>query len=104
MQSKKVAVITGASRGIGRAVALGLAEDGFNLILIARTKSKLLELEDQIKKFGVKSKIICTDITNFDVLTKSLNEIINEWGRVDVLVNNAGIFRSGSLEATVNDY
>ena len=104
MQLAKVAVVTGASRGIGRAVALGLAEDGYDVVLIARTENKLIALENQIKKFGVKSKIICTDITDFDFLTQALNAVIKEWGRVDVLVNNAGIYRDGTLEASLDDY
>lgn len=104
MHTGKIAIITGASRGIGKAVAEGLAKDGFNLALIARTKNKLIELQERIKSFGVKSKIICADITDFDSITKSLGEIIDEWGRVDLLLNNAGIFRGGSLEATLDDY
>ncbi len=104
MQSEKVAIITGASRGIGNEAAKGLAKDGYNVVIIARTESELLELANQIKEYGVKCKIICSDITHFEVISKELNGIIKEWGRVDVLVNNAGIFRKGTLEASLEDY
>ena len=104
MELEKVAIITGASRGIGREVAKGLAQDGYNVILIARTESELLALADEIKQHGVQSKIISEDITHFEDLSKALNSIINEWGRADILVNNAGIFRNGTLEASLNDY
>lgn len=104
MSSRKVAIITGASRGIGNVVAEGLAEDGYDVVLIARTEDQLLELEKQIKKYGVKSKIICLDITNFEAMTNAVNDVIKQWGRVDILVNNAGIFKDGSLETSLEDY
>jgi short-subunit dehydrogenase len=104
MELGKVAIITGASRGIGREVAKGLAQDGYNVVLIARTESKLLALADEIKQYGVQSKIVCQDLSHFEEVSKALSIIIKEWGRVDVLVNNAGIFRYGTLETSLDDY
>lgn len=104
MQTKKVAIITGASRGIGHEIAYGLAEDGYNLILIARTERNLLQLSKDIAKFGIQTKIIAADVTNFDYLQTELNKIISEWGRLDILVNNAGIYIDGSLETSIEAY
>ncbi len=101
---KKVAVVTGASRGIGYCVAKGLAADGYNVVIIARSEDKLKTLADEIVSHGVDVKIIATDITQHATLTKALAEVINQWGRVDVLVNNAGIFQHGTLDATLDDY
>ncbi len=104
MQSKKVAIITGASKGIGYDVARGLANDGYRVVLIARTENSLSDLAKQITNSGGEVKIICADITNFEFITQELTTIIKQWGRVDVLVNNAGIYKSGTLEATLDDY
>lgn len=104
MRSEKVAIITGASRGIGKEVARGLAEDGYNVVLIARSKNDLVELTDQITQYGVKSKVICADITNFEFISNAIKDVIAEWGQIDVLVNNAGIFIDGSLETSLEDY
>lgn len=104
MRLEKVAIVTGASRGIGKAVALGLAKDGYNIVLIARNQTKLLEVEQEIDALGVKTKIICDDIANFDSISTALSEAIAGWGRVDVLVNNAGIYIEGLLEAPLEDY
>lgn len=104
MQTEKVAVITGASRGIGYTVAKGLAADGYHVAIIARTLSNLLALENEIKQYGIKTKIIAADIADFELIAKEIKAVIKEWGRIDVLVNNAGIFRGGSLTASLDDY
>jgi len=104
MQTNKVAIVTGASKGIGRSVAQGLAEDGYNLVLIARTESKLIELAEETKAYGIKTQIICADITDFTSVCQAVAEIISTWGRVDILVNNAGIFKDGTLQTSNDDY
>lgn len=104
MKAEKVAIVTGASQGIGSAVALGLAEEGYNLVLIARSENKLIEFANQIKKHGVKTKIVCLDVSNFTAIPKVINEVINEWGRIDILVNNAGIHKPGSAEISLEDF
>ena len=104
MKTEKVAIITGASRGIGREVARGLAEEGYHLILIARNQDKLTELQHEIRKFPVQSELIVGDITKFASISEKLDLILEKWGRCDVLVNNAGIFIYGTLDASLEDY
>jgi NAD(P)-dependent dehydrogenase (short-subunit alcohol dehydrogenase family) len=103
MSTKKVAIVTGANRGIGREVAKSLAED-YHVILIARKKVELIELQHEIAKFSGQSEMIVGDITDFDVINEQLNLILKKLGRCDVLVNNAGIFIGGTLDATLDDY
>lgn len=104
MLTKKVALITGASRGIGHEIARGLAEDGYNVILIARDEQKLKMLAKQVTDYGIKAHIICEDITHYENINKELANIFKQWGRIDVLVNNAGVFKDGTLETSLDDY
>jgi NAD(P)-dependent dehydrogenase (short-subunit alcohol dehydrogenase family) len=82
----KIALVTGAGKGIGRACAIALAEAGANLIIISRTKKDLDQVSKIIKKFKVKCKSYVCDITNYNEIKK----IINDQARIDVLINNAG--------------
>ena len=82
----KVALVTGAGKGLGKACAIALAEAGANLIIISRTKKDLNKVSRIIKKFKVKCKSYVCDITNYNEIKK----IINKQSRIDVLVNNAG--------------
>ncbi len=82
----KVALVTGAGKGLGKACAIALAEAGANLIIISRTKKDLNQVSKIIKKFKVKCKSYVCDITNYNEIKK----IINKQSRIDVLVNNAG--------------
>ena len=82
----KVALVTGAGKGLGKACAIALAESGANLIIISRTNKDLQQVSKIIKKFKVKCKSYVCDITNYNEIKK----IINKQTRIDVLVNNAG--------------
>ena len=82
----KVALVTGAGKGLGKACAIALAEAGANLIIISRTNKDLQRVSKIIKKFKVKCKSYVCDITNYNEIKK----IINKQSRIDVLVNNAG--------------
>ena len=82
----KVALVTGAGKGLGRACAIALAEAGANLLIVSRTKKDLDQVSKIIKKFKVKCKSYVCDITNYNEIKK----IINKQSRIDVLVNNAG--------------
>lgn len=86
----RIAVITGASRGIGRAVALGYAAEGAHVILIARTVGGLEEVDDEINKIGGKATLVPLDITDFDALDRLGATIYERWGKLDILVANAG--------------
>lgn len=104
MKTKKTAIITGASRGIGKEIAKGLAEDSYNLLLISRDEKKLRVLQDEINHYPIESKILVCDITNFEKLTVEVSKILSEWDSIDILVNNAGIFKGGSIETSLEDY
>jgi 3-oxoacyl-[acyl-carrier protein] reductase len=88
----KIAVITGASRGIGRAVAVRLAEHGVNMVLAARTPGPLDETVREIKKSaGIQVIGVPTDVARLADLENLVNATMKEFGRVDILVNNAGV-------------
>ena len=82
----KVALVSGAGKGLGRACAIALAEAGANLVLISRTKKDLERVLKTVRKYRVKCKIFVCDITNYNQIKK----IVNNQPRIDVLVNNAG--------------
>jgi NAD(P)-dependent dehydrogenase (short-subunit alcohol dehydrogenase family) len=87
----RIALITGASRGIGRAVALAFAREGAHVLLLARTRKALEEVDDQVRAYGGKATLIPLDLADgkaIDALGPSLYE---RFGRLDVLVGNAGI-------------
>lgn len=104
MTDKPVAVITGASRGIGRAIAEGLAADGYKTILIARSKDTLkrvgFEIVTKLSLTKALSPDLCAlDVTDEAAVQKTLEQIVETYGRIDVLVNNAGQWVAGSLDA-----
>ncbi|RBQ23562.1 L-rhamnose 1-dehydrogenase (NADP(+)) [Candidatus Methanobinarius endosymbioticus] len=86
----RVAVITGASSGIGVQFAKILAEQGADLVLLARRKEKLEEVAEEIKKIGRKCLTVKCDVTQTDQIKNAVKETMNEYGKVDILVNNAG--------------
>ncbi|MGE5473102.1 MAG: 3-oxoacyl-[acyl-carrier-protein] reductase [Ignavibacteriales bacterium] len=94
----KTAVITGSSRGIGRAIALKLADMGADIVLNATVNSDAIDqVEKEIKAKGVKVLTIKCDISNFEEVEKLFEEVIKQFGKVDILVNNAGITKDGLL-------
>jgi NAD(P)-dependent dehydrogenase (short-subunit alcohol dehydrogenase family) len=87
----RIAVVTGASRGIGRAVALGLATAGAHVIAIARTSGALEELDDEIKAKGSTATLVPLDVTDYAGIDR-LGAVIHErWGKLDILIGNAGL-------------
>ena len=94
----KVAVITGAARGIGKAIALQFAKEGANVAFTDLTideNGKATEAE--IAAFGVKAKGYASNAANFEETHKVIDEIVKEFGRIDILVNNAGITKDGLM-------
>jgi NAD(P)-dependent dehydrogenase (short-subunit alcohol dehydrogenase family) len=87
----RVALVTGASRGIGRAVALELARRGAHVIALARTQGALEELDDAIRALGGEATLVPCDIKDFDALDRLGSAIHQRWGKLDILVGNAGI-------------
>ena len=86
----RVALVTGASRGIGRAVALRFAEEGARLILTARTQGALEEVDDEIRKLGDGATLVAEDLTDFDTIDRMGAAVFERFGRLDALVGNAG--------------
>src|SRR5690606_35279536 len=87
----KVAIITGASAGIGWASALALAEEGAELVLTARRKERLDELAEKIKALGSKAHIVTGDAREEAVAKKTIDTAMQVAGRIDILINNTGI-------------
>ncbi|CAN5779893.1 3-oxoacyl-[acyl-carrier-protein] reductase [soil metagenome] len=92
---RRVAVVTGASRGIGRAIALRLARDGRHVVLIARSQGPLDEVKAQIEAAGGSASALAVDIGDSAAFTGALEAVAKEHKRLDILVNNAGITRDG---------
>ena len=89
--ANKTIIITGASRGIGRALAIKLAEKGANLILAARNKANLKTVACECLEIGTKAIAVPTNVTDLTACQKLIKEAVIAFGGIDCLVNNAGI-------------
>jgi len=94
---QRVAIVTGASRGIGRAIASRLAADGRLVILTARTLEALDEARRGIESAGGKAEVRACDVGDGEALTAMIEEVASTHGRLDIMVNNAGITRDGLI-------
>lgn len=101
----KNALITGAGRGIGRAIALALAKEGVNVGLIARTEGPLQETVQTAADEGVKTSFATADVSKSDEVFEAVSSIKEELGHIDILINNAGIAKFGKfLELAMEDW
>ncbi|HBS03332.1 MAG TPA: hypothetical protein DEA96_00095 [Leptospiraceae bacterium] len=94
----KVAVITGASQGIGRAIALELAREGASVALIARSKEKLMAVASAAEALNARAGVYPCDATDSSALRRALDQVQADMGPVDILVNNAGVGTFKPLE------
>jgi NAD(P)-dependent dehydrogenase (short-subunit alcohol dehydrogenase family) len=85
----KAAIVTGGGRGIGRAIALGLAQSGVSVVVTSRTQKEIEGVAEEIRKTGGKALAIVTDLTVNEQLENLVNATVKEFGRIDILVNNA---------------
>jgi 3-oxoacyl-[acyl-carrier protein] reductase len=93
----KVALVTGASQGIGRAVALRLAQDGASVALAARNEEKLKEVAAEIAAAGGSAEVFVMDVAREESIKATAKAVLAHYGKLDILVNNAGITRDGLL-------
>lgn len=94
----KTALVTGASKGIGRSIAMRFAEEGANVAFtFLSSVEKGQELEGELKKFGITAKGYRSDASDFKAAEELINQVVGEFGKLDILVNNAGITRDNLL-------
>ena len=93
----KNALITGAGKGIGKAVAIALAKEGVNVILMARTQSDLDEVAKEVNALGVKSMTVTADVADITSVNTAVEKALAEFKTIDILVNNAGIAAFGKF-------
>ena len=87
----KIALITGATSGIGKATATKLAEIGYNIIITGRRGDRLAALEDELKAKGIKVLALQFDVRNQEEVHNAISNLPTEWKNIDILVNNAGL-------------
>ncbi|WP_035647975.1 3-ketoacyl-ACP reductase [Flavobacterium sp. ASV13] len=93
----KTALITGAGKGIGKAIAIALAKEGVNVILIARTQADVDQLADQTNNLGVKSLALAADVSDMNSINSAVEKALAEFKNIDILINNAGIASFGKF-------
>src|SRR4028119_54215 len=86
----KTALVTGAGKGIGRAIAIALANEGAQVGLIARTEKDLQAVANEIQSTGGKTAIATADVSNIESVNAAVESIQTELGNIDILINNAG--------------
>ena len=103
MLSEKVAIVTGASRGIGRCIALALAAQGAKVVASARNAEALDKLVEEIKQQGGEATAVVGDVAVDTDASELIDQAVAKYGQVDILVNNAGITRDGLLLRMKNE-
>ena len=96
----KTAVVTGAGRGIGRAICVALAQEGATIVLASVTKAKLNETAKLVDKAGGKAHIVVTDLMDDDSISNLIKTVKNNFGVLDILINNAGVTHTLKFEET----
>ena len=95
--TNQIAVVTGAGRGIGRAIALKFANEGADVVVVSRTPENSEKVAAEIRALGRKAWALAVDVSNSEAVTAAADKIIADCGKVDILVNNAGVTRDGLL-------
>jgi 3-oxoacyl-[acyl-carrier protein] reductase len=101
----KNAIITGAGKGIGKAIALALAKEGVNIILVARTQEEIDSVAAKVRSLRVKAIAITADVADINSVNAAIEKALAEFGTIDILINNAGIAAFGNfLELEPTDW
>jgi 3-oxoacyl-[acyl-carrier protein] reductase len=95
MSDKRIAFVTGASRGIGKGIALRLAKDGRHVVLVSRSEGPLSEVKAMIESGGGSAEVLTVDVGDAKAFAAALEGVASAHGRLDILVNNAGITKDG---------
>lgn len=93
----KNALITGGGKGLGRALAIALAQEGVNVGLIARSEADLLKVADELKEYNITTAVAPGDVSDMESINAAVQKIRAELGPIDILINNAGISTFGSF-------
>jgi 3-oxoacyl-[acyl-carrier protein] reductase len=93
----KTALITGAGKGIGKAVAIALAKEGVNLILVSRTQSDIDQLADEASNLGVKALALSADVADINSINSAVEKALAQFKSIDILINSAGIASFGKF-------
>ena len=96
----RVAIVTGASSGIGRATAVAFAREGAKVALLARDEARLHDTARDVKRAGGEALVLPTDVTVPEQCERAVRATVDRWGGIDILVNAAGIIASGTIEDT----
>lgn len=101
----KTALVTGAGKGIGKAIALALAKEGVNVILVARTQEEIDSVAAKVRSLRVKALAVTADVADINSVNAAVEKALNEFGTIDILINNAGIASFGKfLELEPTDW
>lgn len=95
---EKIAIVTGASRGVGKDIAKYLAESGYFVILLARDGEKLEQVSNEIQENKGKSAFYSIDVSNASQVKSCISQIVNKYNRIDLLINNAAILKRGTTD------
>lgn len=102
--TNQIALITGASSGIGRSIALTFAQAGIDLLLVSRSLEKLQSVHHEVRALGVQAHIYAVDLSLVDQVQSQISKIVEEAGKLDILVNNAGMGYTGAISETPLDH
>lgn len=101
----KIAIVTGAGRGIGRVIALLLNQSGARVVLASRSESELSAVGEEVTKQNGEALVVATDLTRDEEIERLVNKTLERWGSVDYLINNAGWGRNSPvIKARVEDW
>jgi 3-oxoacyl-[acyl-carrier protein] reductase len=93
----KNAIVTGAGKGLGRAISIALAQEGVNVALIGRTEKDLIAVAEELKAYNVKTAIAIADVSDIEAVNSSVESVKGNLGAIDILINNAGVGAFGKF-------